>query len=86
MKYWIKEIIFALFLPLIYLTDFLAQIGAGALSTDKPKLNFKNILSLWGFILISQLIILIIPIQRAHIKHLQEKMRDRKQSEQNRFW
>ena len=82
MKYWIKEIIFLPFVPLMYLADFLARIGVGVFAKDEAESNLKNVLSLLGFIVISPLIILINPIQRAYIKHLQEKMRNNKQSEQ----
>ena len=73
MKYLIKDIIFLLLTPLIYLTDWISRIGAKVFSKDEPELNLKNVLSLLGFIVISPLVIVVTPIQRAYIRHLQEK-------------
>ncbi len=74
-KFLIKDIVFLPFVPLMYLTNLLAQIGFGIFSKDKPEFNLKNVLGLLGFIIISPLIIVMTPIQRAYIHHLQEKMK-----------
>ena len=81
MKYLLKDVLFLPFVPLMYLTDFLAQIGSGVFSKDEPEFNLKNVLGLLGFIIISPLIIVMTPIQRAYIHHLQEKMEYNKKSE-----
>jgi hypothetical protein len=82
MKYLLKDVVFLPFVPLMYLTDLLAQIGVGVFSKDEPEFSLKNVLALLGFIIISPLLIVMTPIQRAYIHHLQEKMEHNKKSEQ----
>jgi len=73
-QYRLVSLLFLPFLPLIYLTGYLAELGGRALFDDeKPEFTLRNVILLVTFIALTPLILVMTPIQKAYIRHLQSR-------------
>ena len=75
-RYRLAGILFLPFLPVLWLTGYLAEFGCRALfDSDKPEFTIKNVMLLLVFIVLSPLILASKPIQKTYIRHLKERER-----------